>query len=661
MSLTLVFVKGSLSFKLKIHKMKTVFMLSLLCLTVLVNAQQKPNLHVIPHQRTTIVTNPAKGMNPYPAWGVFPSTDVPIRKITMHVTLGTPDSLPTAHWDYRDHINLIRKGGTNGESLNYEIGRMLTPYGSIYSTGWEFKWSVDVTDFSMLLRDSVEIEYVHTGYEPTSVGWALTIDFEIVQGPPHIHPLKIEPMWRGSYNYGNPEKPIEKELLPIDYAPESGSEINRLRIQHTGHGMDRPKGCSEFCSRWRQVLFNGQQVQKKDLWKNCGDNPLYPQGGTWIFDRALWCPGDLQEPDIIDVRPQQGGNTFAIAMEPYTATDNIQAKEDISACLIHYSAPVNKHDVAVEAIITPNNRPLYNRSNPKCFGSKIRIRNLGSEPLTSLKIFYYTEGFKKRSFTWKGSIAYYESADIELPGTIQFNDHVNTFVVECHKPNGKKDAWKGDNRLTSQFEAPKSMPEDLIVHFKTNNTPHENNLFLVNEAGEKVYQKLAEELVKDTLYIDTLHLSSGPYEMTLTDSAGNGLEFWFMKQQGYGYVRLMDKEGRMIHNFQKDCGDGEMLAFTTTPKFEYSEKEALSDFIVFPKMVVDTFDLDVYLEKEVEMEVILMTNGVAVEKHIYPKTKGGVLKYNVSHLPDGRYIIEVYLNGERKYKTRINKSTRRQR
>ena len=26
---------------------------------------------------------------------------------------------------------------------------------------------------------------------------------------------------------------------------------------------------------------------------DCGNNPIYPQGGTWPFDRAGWCPGTI--------------------------------------------------------------------------------------------------------------------------------------------------------------------------------------------------------------------------------------------------------------------------------------------------------------------------------------------------------------------------------
>jgi len=637
--------------------MKLLLTFLIVCLSLNLVAQTPEKTNVISHNRMTIVTNPSKGENPYPAWGVFPSKENPVRKILMHLTLGTPDSISTAHWDYKDHITVRRAGGKTGESLDLEIGRMLTPYGSIYSTGWEFKWTVDVTDFAMILRDSVEIEYNHTGYEPTSVGWALTIDFEFTMGPPHIHPLQIDNMWVGSYNYGNPEKPIEAELTPIKYTPLKESVINRLRIQHTGHGMDKPKGCSEFCSRWRRVLFNGDIVQDKDLWKECGDNPLYPQGGTWIFDRALWCPGDLQEPDIIDVYPVSGENTFEIMMEPYIATENIQAKEAIASCLIQYGAPVSKYDVEMVEIVTPNNRPLYNRSNPKCFDSRIIIRNLGSKNLTSLTIAYGTKGFEQKIFKWKGNLAYYGSEEVILPGSHSFKAGENTFIVELKKPNGRKDAWMGDNTMTTQFDAPMTLPENIIVQYKTNNQPEENHVFIVSESGDTLYQKSPDQVEKAHLYVDTLNLTEGLYEMFLIDTAGQGLEFWFMRDQGFGYIRILDMDGNLLHLFTADCGEGEMLAFKTDPEFVKDPEVVLYDFALYPKVVTEEFALEVYSGHEIELEVVLKHEGVVIEKHSYPKTKGGTFKYNIAHLPDNRYIAEVYVNGELKHKSRCQKAS----
>ncbi len=626
-------------------------LLGILTFSTLAHTQK----HVIPFSRTTITTDPSKGTNSYFAWGSFPNKDMPVRRIVMHVTLGTPDSLPTAHWDYCDHIRIRRIGGKNGKDRKYEIGRMLTPYGSTYSKGWDFTWTVDVTDFSLLLRDSVEIEYAHTGYEPKNVGWALTIDFEILAGPPAIIPIAIEHVWNGRFPYGNPEHPFDKSIKPFTFTKAKGAKIARLRIQHTGHGMDEPKGCSEFCSRWREIYFNDKKVQHKDLWKNCGDNPLYPQGGTWIFDRALWCPGDLQEPDQIDVKPKPGENTFTIKMEPYTATKNIQAKENITATLIQYGAPVNKNDVAVEAILIPNSDIFYNRLNPACFNPVIKVRNLGRKQLKSLLIDYRTEGSVKRTYKWKGDLTFNETAEITIPGKIYFKDAENRFIVQVHKPNGGKDAWVGDNTLISTFKAPDKMPEDFIVQYKTNNTPQENRVFILNEKGDTVYVKGPKGVKPDTIYTDTLHLPAAPYEMYLTDKGGNGLEFWFMVEQGFGYLRLLDKNGKILHLFEKDCGDGQKFAFVTAPYFTPPEED-IYDFFIYPKRIKDNkFVLHTYFNKKVNMEVKLLTIGNVVETHKFIDTPGGKYNFDVSHLPKGRYIVEVYVDGKLEYKTRINK------
>lgn len=187
--------------------MKHLFSVLLFLVSINSFAQKSKVTHVITHNRTTIICDPATGSKSYIKSGIFPSIKTPVRKVTMNVTLGSPDSLFTAHWDYLDHIKL-RKKGENGESIIYELGRMLTPYGSVYNKGWQWQWKVDVTDFAPFLRDNVDIEYIHTGYEDKTVGWALTIDFEIVSGPPVVTPLGVTPLWNGAYKYGNPKEKI---------------------------------------------------------------------------------------------------------------------------------------------------------------------------------------------------------------------------------------------------------------------------------------------------------------------------------------------------------------------------------------------------------------------------------------------------------------------
>jgi len=399
---------------------------------------QGTSIDVITHDKVTIFTNPKQGSLSFKEWGVFPDKGKEIRRITMNLTLAHPADRAIAHWDYMDRIKILRAGGVNGKNIDLEIGRMLTPYGSNFKKGWRFTWMVDVTDFQTFLRDSVEIEYVHSGYESPDLGWDLTIHFKIDFGPPIAKFISFEKLWEGSFPYGDPKNDIEKSLAAKEISKAEGSAFGRLRIQHTGHGMDRPNGCSEFCSRWREVIFDDKVIDHRDIWKECGDNPLYPQGGTWIFDRGYWCPGDLQVPDIIDIPLTKSIHSIDLNMKPFTANNIKQPREVITAYFFQYSEPKHSNDAAIEEIIVPNKADNYNRSNPAGFNPQIKIRNLGKENLKALTISYKTAGFKEMTRKWKGDLPFYESAVITLPGEIHAKAGLNTFQRGCQNPTAKK-------------------------------------------------------------------------------------------------------------------------------------------------------------------------------------------------------------------------------
>lgn len=634
--------------------MKQLIILVALSASLLLQAQTAEKIHVITHNHTTVVTNPSDGNKPYKSWGQFPSPAVEIRKIILHVTLGCPDSLPCAHWDYLDHITIRRTGGKSGKSLDYELSRMLTPYGSIFTPEWKWTWSVDVTDFAMVLRDSVEVEYNHSGYETNEVGWSLMLDFEIVKGPEIMHPISITPLWNGNFKYGDPNENIETLLAIKNFATDKGSDIGRFRIQQTGHGMDEPRGCSEFCSRWREIVYDGKVVDRTNLWKNCGDNPLYPQGGTWIYDRAWWCPGNLQPADVVDFNLNKGEHSIDINMEPYTATANIQANESIASYLIQYSKPLAKSDVALEQIIVPNNDQNFRRMNPAGQNPVIVFRNLGKEDVKSILIHYGTKGFKQNAYLWKGNLSFNKTVTLVLPSQIDFKPGENTFTATI-KPNGKKDLWTADNTLSSKFQSPPETPQKMILQFLTNNKPNENEIIITSQKGEVIYNRKPESLLPRTMYFDTLTLPQGTHTLVLSDSAGDGLEFWYEPESGYGYLRLLSMDGRLIHNFESDCGDGQMYCFTATPNFKVDTNNTQYAFVLFPRRTSGLINLDTHADKAGTMDVIITSDGRLVEKHYYSSVKQNRLTYDLSYLKNGRYIIEVLIDGESKFKRRFNK------
>ena len=619
-------------------------------------ADGQGKIHVVPFKKATITCDASKGNNAYPVWAKFPSTSTSVRKILMHVTLGCPDTIACAHWDYLDHVRLVKAGGASGKVLNYELSRMLTPYGSIFSKGWSFTWTVDVTDFAQVLRDSVLLEYNHSGYEAKTVGWALTIDFEITEGPQVIKPLSIAPLWNGGFKYGDASNPIKDQIKPVKYTVDGGSAISRIRLQHTGHGMDRPKGCSEFCSRWRDILHDGKVVEHRNLWMDCGSNPLYPQGGTWIYDRAWWCPGHLQPADIVDVAVKPGeSHTIDMNLEPYTATGNVQAVESIASYLIQYSAPLSKNDVAIEEIMVPNNKANFNRMNPACTNPQIRIRNLGAKSLRTLDITYFTVGLKPRTYKWKGNLAFNQSEVVTLPGEIAEVGAKNQFSVTLAKPNGARDAWEGDNKLVTEFDAPQHLPEKMVLKFLTNNVPTDNYLFVASIKGDTLLRYTPKNLKPRTLYTDTLYLPKGSYNLTLVDTTGDGLEFWYEPQSGYGYLHLLDMNGRMVKRFESDCGNGQFFSFRTSSEYRVDTTKNEYSFILFPRMTKDSIALDVHSDVAQRMEVVITADGVEIERHSYKKVKSGRFVYSVGYLPDGRYIMDVLMDGKSQFKRRFNK------
>jgi hypothetical protein len=610
---------------------------------------------VTSHNKVTIVTNPKKGSNSFKEWAKFPDENDEVRRITMNVTLAYPEDRAIAHWDYMDRIKILRKGGVKGKNINYEIGRMLTPYGSNFKEGWSYTWKIDVTDFETFLRDSVEIEYIHTGYESPDLGWDLTIDFKIDFGPTIAKFISVEKMWDGNFQYGNPENDIEKSLTPKKIISAKDASFGRFRIQHTGHGMDKENGCSEFCSRWRELIFDGNVIDHRDLWKDCGENPLYPQGGTWIFDRAYWCPGDLQVPDIIDIPLTKESHTLDLDMEPFTANNINQPKEQITSYFFQFAEPSHSNDVAIEEIISPNNVSNYNRYNPTGFNPRIKIRNLGRENLRTLEITYKTIGFEELIYKWEGDLSFYEAAIITLPGEIFAKSGTNTFSAVLSEPNGVEDEWGSDNNLESEFYDIPTLPSKIIVDFLTNNKPEENSLFIVNSSNDTVYMKSPEMLEPATNYSDTIFLSEDNYYLMLTDSLGDGLEFWFQPEAGYGSLRLKDGYGNLIHLFESDNGNGQFYSFRASNSAKVDTTVSHLSVNIFPRMVTDYLTVYTVTNKTSTLKIRITKDGEYIEQHEYTNIKESDIGMDVRHLEKGRYVMEIYIDDEHKMNRRFNK------
>ena len=81
---------------------------------------------------------------------------------------------------------------------NYELARVITPYGNGLSNNWKFTTTFDITDFEQILRDSVEIRCHYSGW---SSGFSATLDFEFIEGTPARDVLSVKNIYTGGHSY----------------------------------------------------------------------------------------------------------------------------------------------------------------------------------------------------------------------------------------------------------------------------------------------------------------------------------------------------------------------------------------------------------------------------------------------------------------------------
>eukprot|EP01089_Gocevia_fonbrunei_P014018 TRINITY_DN3743_c0_g2_i1.p1 TRINITY_DN3743_c0_g2~~TRINITY_DN3743_c0_g2_i1.p1 ORF type:complete len:423 (-),score=69.78 TRINITY_DN3743_c0_g2_i1:5518-6786(-) len=414
-------------------------------------------------------------------------------------------------------------------------------------------------------------------------------------------------------------------------------------------------GCGEFCDKYRDILYNGKVIDRKQLWMECGDNPLYPQAGTWIFDRANWCPGYLLQPDEVSFDLNSGQEfTIDLNMEPYE-TEKPSAKELLVAYVLEYGKINSENDVALVDIISPSNEKIHSRKNETGAFPIIRIKNNGQNNLKSLVINYFLEGQKPKEFKWKGDIPFGETALLTLPEEI-FSDKESTrFSVELKRPNGKKDGYGLDNSKSSVYTKPNILPESVIIYFKTNKKPGQNEYSVTDNYGKPIFKRDSVDLKPNTIYLDTLRLRKGNYTFKVHDKGGDGLEFWFKAKDGNGSVKLLDTLGQAIKHFNSDFGSHIMYNFRVEPGVTYHLDNEPS-INMFPARTEGPVTLDYFANDEKNVEVIITQQEdetKIVETHTYLNFKKGIFTYDLSYLPKMRYYLKVVIDGKEVFKNRI--------
>lgn len=629
---------------------KTVFFLFVLLFSAFSFAQryqEGDTLKIRVHHKTDMTTHGSSD-----DWGLFPSGDLSFQKITMHYTLGCASG-GCGEWDYTTKIELLRPSSkldsTNApEKIGYELARLMTPYGNYMNVGlfgfnndWSITHSFDVTDFAPFLKDSVEIRAFYDGW---SSGFSVTLDFEMIVGTPPRDVISINNLWKGYYKYENSEDFETRFLYPLNYKFSKNEKAAAIKFIPSGHGFVNEDACAEFCSRYYNLKINQEKLFTANMWNDkCGSNPTYPQAGTWIYNRANWCPGLPCKIFIHEITPYinyKDSVEIDFDIEDYIWNGEQGPFYYIESQIFTYGKPNFSQDAEMIDIIAPSRKNAYARHNPIFKKPIIVVRNSGSKPIAKMNIEYGVVGYKTEQFTWTGNLNFMESDTIVLPTFEWENAKNQIFEAKIVSTNLKKDQNPKNNSLRSEIQNINTInTEKIVIELKTNLASEENAWEIRDCEGKLIASR--SDLDSNQLYRDTVALINNQcYVFELTDSGGDGLSF-FNNKHGNGHIWIRKAESdEFVKIFNANFGNKIEYVFQVNTELKPDKKEATPDFHLYPNPAKTRIMVETSLF--IPNQIVVKDKNDKMVNNSFTILDESTFIVNLSGLEKGNYTITLH-------------------
>ncbi len=593
-------------------------------------------------------------------YDTIPNNPFVVTENTIYSRPGTiyPDSIGTQIFNYWPEANVVYDFSGNVASSNpssstltlvnstlpyihrqaskLEIMSFVTPYGINLDLGVDGKaWWFDVSDFAPVLKGAKRLSLERGGQNQEE----MDIQFFYIVGTPPADQHDIRQIWRvdqRNYSQINSNQYYEPRTIRLD----PNSKRFKIRSSITGHGQE-----GEFIPRNHFInINNGAAVFNRLVWKECAENPVYPQGGTWIYDRAGWCPGMATDIGEHDVTAYVAQDSLLVDYGMSAATGD--SRYIVSQQIVSYGDINFMNDARVIEILKPNSNIAYERTNPSCHAPEIVIQNTGSAVLSSAVIDYWANNGTHQTYNWSGSLNFMDKATIVLPLPAGFWTNIqgagNSFYARIAGVNGGADQYIHNDTLQSYFKLPAVLPNNFYISLRTNVASNQTSYDLRDDLGNIIFQKSG--LNPNQNYVDSISLSPGCYRINLYDSNDDGLSF-FANSAGTGWFRLLDLNGSTIQNFNPDFGDGISFDFTVSFPLALDQEEELNSLALFP----NPSDGIVWLNSSFNLKRIIVQDALGklvYEKNAFNNGNEKAIKLDLNHLKSGLYYINIQNNKE---------------
>jgi hypothetical protein len=187
----------------------------------------------------------------------------------------------------------------------------------------------------------------------------------------------------------------------------------------------------------------------------------------------------------------------------------------------------------------------------------VTLKNAGGQTLTSASIVYAVNGGAPSSYSWSGSLATNQTAEVPLPAgsfTVLSSNSVQAYVSD---PNGQPDQNHLNDTTETTFSQASTIMSVVTLELKTDNNPAQTTWTLKNSSGQLLYSG-GPYANASTVYTETFNLADEDcYVFTILDAGANGI----CCQNGNGYYKLKNYNGTVYHQ-GGDFGPVEVVEFS---------------------------------------------------------------------------------------------------
>ena len=196
-------------------------------------------------------------------------------------------------WDYLVNLYLCDKD--DPDTCNVEFGRWITTYHR------EGRWVHDVSALLPLIREGGTRRFAFYTQQP----YEGRLSIRLFDSGKDARPVESHFLFSGGSfgpEYNDQYAPV---TIPI---PGDATKVE-LATVITGHGMESPGNCAEFCNTTHHFTVNGQEnvIDFPYIGNDLGcmeqvvNGTVPNQYGTWWYGRSGWCPGKEAPVTMTDV------------------------------------------------------------------------------------------------------------------------------------------------------------------------------------------------------------------------------------------------------------------------------------------------------------------------------------------------------------------------